>query len=303
MNQSKKTREAKVYRSVILRKFESAGKRRRNYLLIRCVLAVSCALLGFLAISQYISLQKSAEEKFIEGKTTDELSNDYITLYNKNIALAARNSQLTDSASELEAAKNDDAKLQSILRAEADASKRQAGLLEVSGNGISVVITPYEEVPITSNMLIQFVNEIKAADALAIAVNGQRVVPMTEIRDTVSGFSVNGVQFSYDNPITILALGKGVDMYSALQMVGGVLDKWAQSHIDVHVDIVDNLTVPALGEQQQELMDLSAYSAGKVNATPAPASDATSDAASETTTAPATLPASTPAAVQESVLK
>ena len=106
------------------------------------------------------------------------------------------------------------------------------------------------------------VNEIKAADALAISINDQRVVPMTEIRDTVSGFSVNGEAFSYEDPITILALGKGVDMYGALQMVGGILDKWEESRIDVHVDIVENLTIPALGEEQRADMDLSAYSVG-----------------------------------------
>ena len=85
---------------------------------------------------------------------------------------------------------------------------------------------------------------------------------MTEIRDTVSGYSVNGIAFSYEDPITILALGKGVDMYGALQMVGGILDKWEQSRIDVHVDIVENLTIPALGEEQRAGMDVSAYSVG-----------------------------------------
>lgn len=239
-----------------------------SYLLIRFVLCFTCALLGFLAVSQYKSLQKTPEEKFIEGKTTDELSNDYITLFNKNLALIERNVQLTKSASNLDAVRNGDAELQTILLDEEAAAKRQAGLLEVSGSGISVVITPDEKVPITSNMLIQFVNEIKAADAMAISINDQRVVPMTEIRDTVSGFSVNGEQFSYASPITILARGNGVDLYSALQMVGGVLDKWAQSHIDVHVDIVDNLTVPALGEKQQEEMSLASFSIDKT--TPAP---------------------------------
>jgi len=264
MHQSTGTKEVKV-NSVVFRNTRSGTKMNKSYLLIRFVLCCACVLLGFLAVSQYKSLQKTPEEKFIEGKTTDDLSNDYITLYNKNIALHERNSQLSNNVSILEAARNGDAGLQSVLQDEAAAAKRQAGLLEVSGNGISVVITPDEEVPITSNMLIQFVNEVKAADAMAISINGQRVVPMTEIRDTVSGFSVNGEQFSYSSPITILARGKGVDMYGALQMVGGVLDKWAQSHIDVHVDIVDNLTVPALGLKQQQAMDLSPFSADKAN--------------------------------------
>lgn len=253
--------------------FRSKTRTAGSYLLIRFVLCFACALLGFLAVSQYKSLQKTPEEKFIEGKTTDELSNDYITLFNKNKALIERNAQLTKSASNLDAARNGDAELQTILLSEEAAARRQAGLLEVSGSGISVVITPDGKVPITSNMLIQFVNEIKAADAMAISINDQRVVPMTEIRDTVSGFSVNGEPFSYASPITILARGNGVDLYSALQMVGGVLDKWAQSHIDVHVDIVDNLTVPALGEKQQEKMSLASFSIDKTTPAPTQAAD------------------------------
>ena len=258
---------------MISRIFGFGGGKGRIFIITRVVACFTCALLGFLVISQYNSLKESPEEKFIEGKTIQELSVEYITLYNKNEALLERSDQLSNSVSELASAKNNDADLKAILLNEAENAGRQAGLLDASGGGISVVITPDEAVPITSNMLIQFINEIKAADALAISVNGERVVAMTEIRDTVSGFSVNGEQFSYNSPITILALGSGVDMYGALQMVGGVLDKWEQSHIDVHVDIADNLTVPALGEKQQEEMDLSAFSAENMNTEPTPAAD------------------------------
>ena len=273
MKQSGKIKEVSVNKGVLSRVFGFGEKKRRNFLITRIVACFTCALLGFLVISQYNSLKKTPEEQFIEGKTTEELSVEYITLYNKNIALLERSDQLSNSVSELAAARNNDEDLKEVLLAEAEAAGRQAGLLDAAGSGISVVITPDEAVPITSNMLIQFVNEIKAADALAISVNGERVVAMTEIRDTVSGFSVNGEQFSYKNPITILALGSGVDMYGALQMVGGVLDKWEQSHIDVHVDIVDNLTVPSLGEKQQQEMDLSAFSIEKADtaSTPTPA--------------------------------
>lgn len=237
-------------------------KKQPGGLAVRLLLCFSCLLLGFLAVSQYKSLQKTPEEKFIEGKTTDELSGDYITLFEKNEALQERYAKLTAEISDLEATRNGDTRLKDILQSERDAALRQAGLAPVTGGGISVVVTPSKDAPITSNMLIQFVNEIKAADALAISINDQRVVPMTEIRDTVSGYSVNGKAFSYEDPITILALGKGVDMYGALQMVGGILDKWEQSRIDVHVDIVENLTIPALGEEQKAGMDLTAYSAG-----------------------------------------
>lgn len=248
----------------------SPGKNGGTGMAVRLVLCAAFAILGFLSISQYKSLLKTPEEKFVEGKTLDELSSDYITLYEKNTALTARYVQLSGDLSSLQAVREGDAALQNIFEDEKQAALRQAGLADVSGSGITVLIKPDTAAPITSNMLIQFINEIKAADALAVSVNGQRVVPLTEIRDTVSGFSVNGTAFSYDDPITIQALGSGVDMYGALQMVGGILDKWAQSSIDVHVDIVDNLTIPALGIEQQEKMDLSAYS--ETDVTPAPAS-------------------------------
>jgi len=51
------------------------------------------------------------------------------------------------------------------------------------------------------------------------------------------------------------------------------LDKWAQSHIDVHVDIVDNLTVPALEEKQQEEMSLASFSIDKTTPVPSRATD------------------------------
>jgi uncharacterized protein YlxW (UPF0749 family) len=229
-----------------------------------------CALLGFLSISQYKSLEKTPEEIFVEGKTSDELAIDYLALYNKNIELADRNRILSENVRKLDAARNNDTDLETILTEEKQATLRLAGLLGVSGSGISVVISPDEEAAITSNMLIQFVNEIKAADARAISINGQRVVAMTEIRDTVLGFSVNRVSFSYSNPITIIALGDGIDMYSALQMIGGVLDKWTQSHIDVQVDIVDNLTVSAIAAWQEEEMNLLPYADDEIATTTAP---------------------------------
>ena len=223
------------------------------------ILFAACLLLGFLTASQYLSLRKSPEEKFVADKSIDELSSAYIALYQKNADLRARYETLSENVSDLQDSRNDEQKLAAVLQNERDTALRQAGLAAVTGGGITVTVNPDDSIPISANMLIQFINEIKAADASAISINDQRVVPMTEIRDTVNGYSVNGVYYSYDDSIRIQAIGSGVDMYGALQMVGGILDKWEQSHIDVHVDIVDNLTVPALGDQQRERMDLSLF--------------------------------------------
>lgn len=227
----------------------------RKIFAARVLPGIACAMLGFLIASQWLSLRFSAEEKFVMNKTYSELTEDYLTLQAKNQMLTERNFALTNTYGELEEIGQDTVKLEKILQEEALQAQRFAGLVSIEGCGIILVIAPDDAYPISSNMLIQMANELKAADASAISVNGQRLVSMSEIRDTVSGFSVNRVSFSYSEPITVAATGNGVDMYGALSMVGGLLDKWSESHIDVKADIVDNLTIPAIAKWQETYMD------------------------------------------------
>jgi uncharacterized protein YlxW (UPF0749 family) len=221
----------------------------------KSVFFIVCAVLGILVISQWMSLRMTPEEKLVQGKTISELKEDYVNLEAKNRVLLERNRELTEAFEELEKIGTNDKDLEKILQQEASDARKLAGLETVAGGGIVLTIEPDEAYPVSSNMLIQMVNELKAADAAAITVNGQRLVAMSEIRDTVSGFSVNRVSFSYSDPIIIEALGEGVDLFNALSMVGGVLDKWEESHIDVKVDITDNLIMLPLADWQIEYMN------------------------------------------------
>lgn len=214
-----------------------------------------CTVLGILLVSQWMSLRMTPEEKLVDGKTISELKEDYVNLQSKKHLLLERNRELTDAFEDLEELGTDDEELEKILRQEASDARKLAGLETVAGGGIILTIQPDESFPVSSNMMIQLVNELKAADASAISVNGQRLVAMSEIRDTVSGFSVNRVSFSYSDPIIIEALGEGIDLFNALSMVGGVLDKWEESHIDVKVDIADNLIMLPLADWQIEYMN------------------------------------------------
>lgn len=221
----------------------------------KVIFFIVCTVLGMLVVSQWMSLRQTPEEKLVEGKTISDLKEDYVNLEAKNRILLERSRELTSAFEELEEIGTDDKELERLLRQEASDARKLAGLETVTGGGIIITIEPDVAYPISSNMLIQMVNELKAADATAITVNGQRLVAMSEIRDTVSGFSVNRVSFSYSNPIVIEAVGKGVDLFNALAMVGGILDKWDESHIDVKVDIADNLIMPPLADWQMEYMN------------------------------------------------
>ena len=240
-------------------KTEAKTPENRSRRTIHLLLCVSCLLLGFLAMSQYLSLIKTKEEAFVEGKSYDELAADYIVLLAKNESLQTRNSDLADELSRMKGAQNDDEDAALVLTDEMRASKRDAGFLSVYGEGIVITIDADRSVPVNSNMIIQLLNEIKASDAQAISINGQRCVAMTEVRDTVNGYTVNGTSFTYADDVIIMATGNSVNMYNALQMVGGVLDKWTEKGVDFHIEISESIAINAIDEETASRMDLSAY--------------------------------------------
>lgn len=217
---------------------------------------VLCVILGVMIIAQWNVLQLTEDAEFVKGKNIEELRQDYIVLEDNNKFLLERVRVLERVFEDIQTTDYDQADLTALLESERDLLRRFSGMDSVSGEGIIIYIEVDDEFPISSNMLLQLVNELRASDALAIAVNGQRLTAQTEIRDTVTGFAVNRMSFSYAEPVVVTAIGDGVDLYNALSMIGGIIDRWTESHIDVSVDIVENLIVAGLADWQIEYMFL-----------------------------------------------
>lgn len=220
-----------------------------------------CVLLGMLMMSQYISLQKAPGQKFVEGKSSAELAEDSVALYARQNTLKSRQKDLQNILRDLNTARSDGEDRVAILEKQLADAKRKAGFSEIRGEGLAIVIPP-EESRITANMLLQLVNELKAADVQAVSINQDRVVSSTEIRETRSGLSVNDNFFGAGEELTILAVGKAVDVYNSLNMIGGILDKWEALQIQVQIDIEENITVAPIQDDVYARKDLSSYFAG-----------------------------------------
>ena len=224
------------------------------------LLAGVCILLGFLLISQFFSLQKTPEQAFVEGKTASELSEDLLLLYARQENLKKRQQELEKDLFDLQFAVNNESGRTSVLRNDLQKSKEKAGFVRINGEGISVVVSPDTAAMVSANMLNQLLNELKAADAIAISVNGERIVATTEIRESSAGFfSINGNLYGVEEGLIILAIGRGVDMYNSLHMIGGVLDKWEEMRVFVRSDIKESITIFPLSENILEKKDIYEY--------------------------------------------
>lgn len=94
-----------------------------------------------------------------------------------------------------------------------------SGTAPVSGRGIQVLITGYVY-SVNSFTILDTVQELRDAGAVAIEVNGVRVINSTYFTDTNEGISVNNTKIR--SPYKLLALGDPETMSTALKIPGGM---------------------------------------------------------------------------------
>lgn len=97
--------------------------------------------------------------------------------------------------------------------------------------------------------LVQIVNEIWAAGAEAVAVNGQRIVAGTAIRCAGPTIHVNSVPIAA--PFQITALGDPRTLANALKMPNGVLEQLSGVQIRVRLEEKPRLELPAIATAKQ----------------------------------------------------
>lgn len=126
-----------------------------------------------------------------------------------------------------------------------------AGTSEVTGPGLEITLesptagrkqTKEELFLVHDEDLLNVVNELVAAGAEAIAINGQRRVALTEIRRAGALMSINNR--STGEPFVIQALGEPETLARSMEVRGGVLDSLKAWGITVSVRQAKELTLP-----------------------------------------------------------
>jgi uncharacterized protein YlxW (UPF0749 family) len=143
-----------------------------------------------------------------------------------------------------------------LLNQSLQEAKFLAGLTQVEGPGIEVVLQDSKKRPppnspidienfiIHDSDLQRVVNELHAAGAEAVAINGQRIIANTAIRCVGPTVQVNGIALS--SPYVIHAIGDPDTLLSALNLPQGVLtDIQAIDSNMVKVTKKSNIQIPA----------------------------------------------------------
>ena len=117
-----------------------------------------------------------------------------------------------------------------------------SGDTDVTGEGVVLRVNPGSAGgQVLDVELLQLVNELNAAGAEAISINGQRVVPFTSIRTVGDQVQINRIAMSA--PFVVQAIGNAQTLSHALELYGGVLEN-LRANLDITLDMQESVSIP-----------------------------------------------------------
>ena len=220
------------------------------------IVALICFVTAFLITLQIRTISQSKSEITRlknENELRDEI-NEWKDMYESiTYKVTDLESKITDYKN---AASANDATLK-LLNEEIDDLQILAGLTELKGSGVIVTLDDTRAINqiaadagfydpnvfvIHDSDILLVINELKAAGAEAISINGQRITANTEIRCVGPVIQINGIRLTA--PFRISAIGVPDTLASSLKLRGGIVDQISQADIDVVIEKSDSVIVP-----------------------------------------------------------
>ena len=202
------------------------------------LIALVCILIGFMIAVQFRTAQDSKGS--LSQQRIEELSDRLLKTEHER-------DELSEELHKMQTATGDAENTQ-----DQDMLRYRAALIPLAGEGVivhmddSTKTVKAEENPnlyvIHDDDLLRVINELRAAGAEAISVNGQRLTGISEIRCAGPTLSVNNVRSSA--PFEIRAIGDKKSLESALRMRGGVAETLGVWGIQIDIKTSDNVYIP-----------------------------------------------------------
>ncbi|MFF7331616.1 DUF881 domain-containing protein [Streptomyces sp. NPDC090306] len=123
-----------------------------------------------------------------------------------------------------------------------------AGTVAAQGPGITMTVTD-PKATVEADSLLDAVQELRAAGAEAIEVNGVRVVASTYLTDAGKSVDVDGNKI--EAPYRFKVIGNPQDLEPALNIPGGVVQTMEKEQATVTVDRSTKIVVDALRAAEQ----------------------------------------------------
>ncbi|HHW70949.1 MAG TPA: DUF881 domain-containing protein [Clostridiales bacterium] len=208
--------------------------------------AFVCMILGLMLATQFKNVQKVGGN--VSMQRTQELTGEVQRLKEENEKMKSQIQDYDQKIWEYENAAKGEGKLSQAIYDELDRMRMLAGVVDLEGPGVIVTVNTFLTNPqgqLISNVnyedLLKLINELNAAGAEAIAINDERLIATTEIRNAGDYIVINTNRHSV--PFEIKAIGNPDTLEAALKLLGGVADELSQV-LDIKIKREDKIHIP-----------------------------------------------------------
>ncbi|MFE2502415.1 DUF881 domain-containing protein [Streptomyces rubiginosohelvolus] len=215
--------------------------------LSRAQLIVAVLLFG-LGLGLAIQVRSTSDDSALRGARQEDLVRILDEVDDRTQRLEDEKQRLDDQRTELENSSDqaEEARKQTLEK------ERQLGILAgtvaAQGPGITLTITDPARA-VAPDMLLDAIQELRAAGAEAIQVNGVRVVANTYFSGDAGDVQVDGKKI--EAPYEFTVIGKPQDLEPALNIPGGVVQTLEKEQATVLVERSDDIVVDALRPAQR----------------------------------------------------
>ncbi len=236
----------------VKRKFQTA-----KFIRTVCI-TLLCVALGIIVAFEFKTIKESIKNNDKSELSLEDYQAKIIQLNDTIKQLEKDKADLEDKVRTFENSTNEE-RIE-LLESENQKLRAYSCLTEVTSEGVIITIELQDASLLSrvtgSTLLMNLVNELKASDAQAISVNGQRLHAMSEVRPVNDYLVVNG-QTCYA-PYTFTVIGDRGNLQSApglADIMGSFNDFFKLNGVDgvpagtFNMESVSEITVPALSEE------------------------------------------------------
>ncbi|TVL89893.1 hypothetical protein CD790_26120 [Streptomyces sp. SAJ15] len=204
---------------------------------------IAAALLFVLGLGLAIQVRSTSESSVLRGARQEDLVRILDELDNRTQRLEAEKTRLEDQKRELETSTDQAEEARKQTRQKEQQLGILAGTVGAQGPGIEVTINDRSGA-VEADMLLDAIQELRAAGAEAIQVNDVRVVADSYFADADGGVEIDGRKVT--QPYVFKVIGKPEDLEPALNIPGGVVQTLEKEQASVDVERSQKIVVDAL---------------------------------------------------------
>lgn len=213
------------------------------------IIGIALFFLSMMLTAQMKSMSNT--EEVIQGKRETQLAEDLLNLQRKYDDLKVEYDNKSKIVEEYQNNSATNNTLISSMKEEIENLSAISGTTDLKGEGILLTLndgskTSNEDLRSDSLVhdsdLLTVVNELKAAGAEAISINGQRVISTSAIRCVGPVIQVNYQKIAA--PFEIKAIGNSQYLESAMIIKGGVVDLLKEYGVSVSISRQNEIKIP-----------------------------------------------------------